>query len=58
MLVVIMWMPISHTSLHFFVLSLVLACVCAYVACEDQVYKSGLPDCIFVMIFFSLLAKP
>ena len=29
----------SHTSLRFFVLFFVLACVCAYVASEDLVYE-------------------
>ena len=33
-------MFMSHTSLHFIVLSFVLACACVYVASEDQVFAS------------------
>ena len=36
----LMSMVISHTSLLLYVLSFVLACACAYVASENQPYRS------------------
>ena len=41
LMLVLISMIVSPTSLHFFVSSFVLACVCAYVASEDQTLMAG-----------------